>query len=171
MSREHWIEPVLRAWASWVRDNARWQGWGSGVDRIEASDGPPPPREPGTHSDPVLAELQAMLHDRQGAHAKLHSYILDLPTAERRVTVARYCGIPRPVRSAVLNANFVVPHGTVPTVCLLDYVWSGPLRLRTVADVTGLSEDACSDALKRARKWLIASLALAKRARELKRAA
>lgn len=167
-----WFDPALVAWASWVRDNARWQGWGGGVDRInEANHGGK--RSPGTHSDPVLAELMAMLGQKQGPHARLHKHVLGLPSDERKVIVARFCGRPTLQRSALDyadekgRATFVGNWPKNKTVCLLDLVWhrgmedEKPLeerklmRMRDVAITVGLSVSACETALERARLRLL----------------
>lgn len=94
--RESWMEHALRTWGEWVRDTAHWQGWGSGVDRaaIMADVGWGRSRTPGTYSNPVLAEVMALLHDGQGRQSMMHGEVLGLPSTERRVLVARYCGRP-----------------------------------------------------------------------------
>lgn len=167
-----WMDFALMAWADWVRGCGRWQGWGGGVDRIDEQNHGGK-RTPGTHSDPVLAELIAILARGHGPHTRLHMQVLELKATERRVIVARYCGRPKLERSALdlaeESAMAAVPRGTrmsKKTVCLLDLVWSRGWDERTqeerklmlmadVATTAGRSVSACEKALTRAKLRLL----------------
>lgn len=153
--REPWIEYALKRWSDWVRDNARWQGWGSGVDIVDALEnaGWGRGRTPGVYANPVLAELLAMLHAGQGRHARMHAEITGLPTTERRVLVARYCGRPVPVERLMRSDMDVPPSNRKPQkVCWLEYAWSGgPLAFAEIARLLGLAPSTCHDALARAK--------------------
>lgn len=89
--REPWLDRLLQSWAAWVVEYSRWVGWGGGADDPLADVGWARGRTPGSYANPVLAE--ATWHQRW---AGVHAEIMGLPTTERRVIVARYCGRPVP---------------------------------------------------------------------------
>lgn len=179
--REPWMEYILKAWAKWLQEFGRWQGQGSGVDVIGLIDnaGWGRGRTPGVYSNPVLAEIMAMLHAKQGPHARLHAEILGLPDTERKAIVARYAGRLVPVPRAGMDEDRIrvpidVPpppaakpedevkvahrHRVLqrmanpgrPNVCWLDWELSGgPLPFTQVGQLLGLSPSSCHEAVKR----------------------
>lgn len=144
-----WIEELLSQWAGWVRDNARWQGWGSGIDRADESAGHLK-RGPGSHSNPVLAELMAVLANRHGRYARVHEHVMGLPIRERQVLVARYCGRPVAVPDKVRQGNLSAHDQR--RVCLLEYAWSGLLPWEDVAQDLGMNAEDV-DAAHFCGKW------------------
>ena len=143
--REPWIETRLKDWAVWLQLNARWIGWGSGVDKVGllAEAGWGRSRNPGCYSNPTLAEVMAATHDGQSKHWRLDTLVRALRTTERRVVVARYCGKPVTIER----------DGVVRTV------WSGgPLPFTAIADLLRLAQSSCYEALDRAKLRLMYQL-------------
>lgn len=163
--REPWVEYILRKWAEWVAEKAVWQGMGGGVDTVGLLDGAGwgrIGRAPGTHSDPVLAEVMATLHDKQGPHARLHAEISGLPPTERRALVARYCG--KPERMERVRDADVPPwqrSSQQRRYCLLGeghtvWGWSGGLLpFSEIGRMLGLAPSTCHDAVERAKLRLL----------------
>lgn len=181
--REPWIEYALKAWAKWLQEFGRWQGQGAGVDNaaLLAEAGWGRGRTPGVYSNPVLAEIMAMLHAKQGPHARLHSEILGLPDTERKVIVARYAGRLVPVPRSGFEEDTVrididvplpppaTPEDAVkvkyrrgallrmaspgrPNVCWLNWELSGgPLPFTQVAQLLGLAPSTCHEAVEKAK--------------------
>lgn len=181
--REPWIEYILKAWAKWLAEFGRWQGQGAGVDNaaLLAEVGWGRGRSPGTYSNPVLAEIMAMLYAKQGPHARLHAEILGLPDTERRAIVARYAGrlVPVPRMGMAedrlkISIDVPLPEPADPedrvkvkyrlralrrmenpgraNVCWLDWELSGgPLPFAQVAQQLGLAPSTCHAAVERAK--------------------
>lgn len=151
--RISWIDALLMEWASWMRDHARWQGWGGGIDRIEASDGKMP-KAPGSYSDRVLSELIACEANRHGRPSRVHVHILALPQFERRVVMLRYAGRPIEIER---KAPKVGPYHHAPErqEGPRDLTWSGPMAFVQVAEFTGRAVSTECDALDRAKLRLM----------------
>ena len=156
---EPWIERVLKAWSDWVCTNARWQGAGAGAQERIGLDSVSPlndvgwghTRNPGTHSDPTLAEVTAALHAGHGLAQAVHAEVMGLPVTERRVLVARYCG--RPVQvERVLPPD--LPGGR--STSRMEMAWSGgPLPFAQIGWLLELAPSTCHEALDRAKLRLI----------------
>lgn len=138
--RISWIDALLNEWFAWLRDNSRWEGWGSGIDRIEASDGKMP-KAPGSYSDRVLSEAIACEANRHGRPSRVHTHILNLPILERRVLVMRFAGTPQPVERKAPRAGPYQQHDTHQRPREIE--WSGQTPVAVVATALGLDlEDA-----------------------------
>lgn len=136
--RISWIDALLIEWASWMRDHSRWQGWGAGIDRIEASDGKMP-KAPGSYSDRVLSEVIACEANRHGRPSRVHVHILTLPRIERRVLVMRFAGTPQPAQRKVQKVGPYQQQDNHPRP--VEFEWSGQTAMAVVAVTLGIELD------------------------------
>lgn len=86
-------ESYLLSWAEWCRHKMTAQGYGGGVDMENGR----MPRAPGTHGDPVLAEVLATSYDGQDRDQIVHDIVRRYTRTWRKVAWARWVGVQEPL--------------------------------------------------------------------------
>lgn len=120
---------AMKAWGEWVRTQHEGQGWGGAIDcennRLA--------RAPGTHSNPVLAEVLATAEDGQDLSQRVHRHILQCPRDWQHVAWLRFVGILRLETLKVRRA------GTLMLSDQQRWRYSGAQTWERVADQLGWS--------------------------------
>lgn len=159
-------EKMLSDWGEFCRYKLTAQGFGGGVDMENGK----LPRAPGTHGDPVLAEVLATEADGQGRDQIVHDCIKRYTKDWQRVAWARWVGRKEStgIQAAKQVGDIEIAEGVsypyrVKYTMTTTWKWSGLQPYTEVAKQTSMSLRTCERIAAQIKRLIVLDVAAAER--------
>lgn len=141
------MDDLLLDWGDWFLSHGLAEGSGGGMvfdtaDRMDMG-----PRQVGTHSDPVVAEVLRELMTDKTTYARVHRNLLTYPLKHRRLVKLRYIGLPGRALMEARGYDGVME-------ATMRNTYSGLLPWSQVQEHSGLTESQARDVIRQVKKWL-----------------